>query len=144
MPEPDPSVIDFVRGQTRGILATIRRDGRPQLSTVAYAFDGRTIRSSITETRAKTKNLRRDPRAVFYITTPDFAGYLAIDSIAEFSDVTTSPTDAAADELVEVYRAIAGSEHPNWDEYRAAMVEQQRLVLRLPIGHTYGWTGPNS
>jgi PPOX class probable F420-dependent enzyme len=122
-----------------GTLATLKRDGRPQLSIVSYAYDAgrRLLRVSITDPRAKTRNLRRDPRASFQVNTPDGGGYAVAEGIAELSEVTTDPHDAAADELVEVYRAIAG-EHPDWVEYRAAMIEQRRLVLRLPIDRVYG------
>jgi PPOX class probable F420-dependent enzyme len=136
----DANLLALLHTQRNGILATIRRDGRPQLSTVSYTFDDNVIRASITDDRAKTKNLRRDPRAVFYVTKPDFSGYVAVDAQAELSAVATDPHDDATEQLVEVYRAIAG-EHPDWDEYRAAMIEQKRLVVRLTPSHVYGWAG---
>jgi PPOX class probable F420-dependent enzyme len=122
-----------------GVVTTLKRDGRPQLSNVSYTFDPgrRLIRVSITDGRAKTKNLRRDPRVSFYVSAPGFRAYVVAEGTAELTSVTTVPSDATADELVEVYRAIAG-EHPDWDEYRSAMVEDSRLVLRIPVTRVYG------
>lgn len=123
-----------------GALVTLKRDGRPQLSNVGYAYDEAAglIRMSITDTRAKTRNLRRDPRASLYLTSADMRGYLVVDCDTELTPVTTAPDDATADELVELYRTIAG-EHPNWAEYRAAMVTEQRLIAKLTIRHSYGF-----
>jgi PPOX class probable F420-dependent enzyme len=123
-------------------LVTLKRDGRPQLSNVGYTHDEATglIRMSITDTRAKTRNLRRDPRASLYLTSANWRNYLVLDGTVELTPVTTDPHDATADELVEVYRIIAG-EHPDWDEFRAAMVAEQRLVARFTVAHTYGFGG---
>jgi PPOX class probable F420-dependent enzyme len=122
-----------------GVVVTLKRDGRPQLSNVSYTFDPerRLIRVSITEGRAKTKNLRRDPRVSFYVSSPNFRSYVVAEGEAELTPVASSVDDATVDELVEVYRAIAG-EHPDWDEYRAAMIADQRLVLRIPVTRVYG------
>lgn len=125
-----------------GVLATIKRDGRPQLSNVTHFYDMEhdTIRISVTDTRAKTKNVRRDPRVSYHVAGQDGWSYAVVEGTAELSDVTTDPRDKAADELVELYRSIQG-EHPDWAEYRAAMVEQQRLVLRLRVQRVYGTAG---
>ena len=137
----DPALIELFARQPRGILMTIKRDGRPQSSVVVHAFDpdARTLRVSLTDSRAKTRNLRRDPRASYMVTAPDMWSYAVGDGRATLTPVTTDPHDATADALVELYRAIAG-EHPDWEEYRAAMVADQRLVLTLPLDHVYGWT----
>lgn len=122
-----------------GVVTTLKRDGRPQLSNVSYTYDPerRLIRASITDDRAKTRNLRRDPRVSFYVTAPDFRSYVVAEGDAELTPVASAPDDATVEELIEVYRAIAG-EHPNWDEYRAAMVADGRLVLRIPVSRVYG------
>jgi PPOX class probable F420-dependent enzyme len=122
-----------------GVLTTIKRDGRPQLSNVSYTFDpeSRVIRVSVTDGRAKTRNLRRDPRASFYVCAPDFRAYAVAEGDAELTSVASAPDDATVDELVDVYRAIGG-EHPDWDEYRAAMVADERLVVRIPVTRVYG------
>jgi PPOX class probable F420-dependent enzyme len=131
---------DLLAATNHGALVTLKRDGRPQLSNVGHTYDPATgvIRISVTDGRAMTANLRRDPRASYYVTTPDMGGYLIAEGTAELTPVTTAPDDATADELVEVYRAIAG-EHPDWAEFRAAMVEDHRLVIRIPVDRTYGW-----
>jgi PPOX class probable F420-dependent enzyme len=122
-----------------GIVTTIKRDGRPQLSNVSYTYDParRLIRASITESRAKTRNLRRDPRVSFYVAADDFRSYVVAEGDAELTPIAAAPGDATVDELVEVYRAIAG-EHPDWAEYRQAMVDDGRLVLRIPVTRVYG------
>jgi PPOX class probable F420-dependent enzyme len=120
-----------------GVLVTIKRDGRPQLSNVAYDFDGEVIRISVTDGRAKTKNLLRDPRASFHVANETFYSYAVAEGTATLSDVATEPDDDATNELVELYRAISG-EHPDWDEYRAAMISDKRRVVRIPVERVYG------
>ncbi|MEP6851917.1 MAG: PPOX class F420-dependent oxidoreductase [bacterium] len=136
----DPGLVRLLASSRRGVLGTIRRDGRPQLSNVDYAYDPERamVRVSVTDDRAKARNLRRDPRAVLHVTTPDLGAYVVIDGVATLSAVAGDPHDEAVNELVSVYRAISG-EHPDWDEYRAAMVADHRLVVRLPAGRGYGW-----
>ncbi|HEX3650093.1 MAG TPA: PPOX class F420-dependent oxidoreductase [Pseudonocardiaceae bacterium] len=123
-------------------LVTLKRDGRPQLSNIGYAHDEATglIRISITDSRAKTRNLRRDPRASLYLTSPDMRRYLVVDGTVELTAVATDPQDATVAELVDLYRTIAG-EHPDWDEFRTAMVAEGRLVARFTISHSYGFGG---
>jgi PPOX class probable F420-dependent enzyme len=138
MNEPDP-LLGLLASGHRGVLATIRRDARPQLSNVVHAFDPQTkiIRISTTADRAKTRNLQRDPRATYYVPGSDFWKFLVADTTAELSPVAQTDDDAVVDELVELYRAISG-EHPNWDEYRASMVKEQRLVIRLYVAGIQG------
>lgn len=132
----------FARDHRRGVLVTQKRDGRPQLSNVMYeaGADG-TVRVSITADRAKYKNLARDPRASLHVTSDDFWAYAVLEGDVELSPVATSPDDATVDELVAVYRAMAG-EHDDWDAYRAAMVQDRRLVVRLRPTHAYGMLPP--
>jgi PPOX class probable F420-dependent enzyme len=120
-----------------GVLVTIKRDGRPQLSNVTYVYDGERLRISITDGRAKTRNLRRDPRASLYVNGPNGRSYVVAEGTAELTPVATSPDDDTVEALVDYYRAAAG-EHPDWDEYRKAMVDQRRLLLTIPITHSYG------
>ncbi|MEV4413025.1 PPOX class F420-dependent oxidoreductase [Catellatospora sp. NPDC049609] len=130
-----------VIGRTgRGVLATVKRDGRPQLSNVDYLVRDGVIRFSSTDGRAKVRNLRRDPRASFYVTVPGGGSYAVAEGVAELSAVAADPHDAAVEELVEVYREIRG-EHPDWAEYRAAMVADARLVVRIRVDRLYGWLG---
>lgn len=124
----------------RGVLVTLKRDGRPQLSNVGYLYDAaaRVALISLTDDRAKTRNLRRDPRASFHVTTPDLGAYVVGEAVAELSPVAQDPDDPVVDQLVEHYRALQG-EHPDWSEFRAAMVSEGRLLARLPLTHAYGW-----
>jgi PPOX class probable F420-dependent enzyme len=135
----DDAAAELLSEQDKGVLVTLRRDGRPQLSNIVYGFDPTSgvIRVSTTADRAKVKNLRHDPRASLYVTTPDFWSYVVADGTADLSPVATSPDDATVDELVGLYRAISG-EHPDWDDYRKAMVADGRLVVRLHVESTYG------
>ncbi|HZO69899.1 MAG: PPOX class F420-dependent oxidoreductase [Kribbellaceae bacterium] len=139
----DPAdLLALVQDHGLGVLVTIKRDGRPQLSNVGYAYDAqaRRVRVSITDGRAKTANLRRDPRVSFYVNGPRGRSYVVLEGTASLSPVAAAPDDAVVDELVDVYRAIGG-EHPDWDEFRAAMVTDRRLVFTLDVDHVYGWDG---
>jgi PPOX class probable F420-dependent enzyme len=132
-------LLALLAGAHQGVLTTLKRDGRAQLSNVSYHYDPdtRLIRVSVTADRAKTKNLLRDARASFYVCAKDFRSYVVAEGDASLTPVAAAQDDATVDELVEVYRAIAG-EHPDWDEYRAAMVADQRLVVRIPVNRVYG------
>lgn len=124
----------------RGVLVTLKRDGRPQLSNVGYLYDemSRVAVISVTDTRAKTRNLWRDGRASFYVTTADLGRYAVGEGVAELSPVAHEPHDLVVDQLVDHYRALQG-EHPDWPEFRWAMVEERRLLLHLALTHAYGW-----
>lgn len=134
----DPALRDLLASGTKGVLVTLKRDGRPQLSNILYALGtDDVIRISVTDGRAKTANLRRDPRASLHVTSDDFWSYVVVEGDAELSPVAHDADDATVDELVELYRSLQG-EHDDWASYRAAMVADHRLVVRLPIGHLYG------
>jgi len=116
-----------VRDQHHAVLATMRRDGTPQLSPVTVGVDdaGRIIVST-RQTAYKTRNLRRDPRAWVCVLPDGFYGrWIQIAGTAEIVELPD-----AMEPLVEYYRGISG-EHPDWDEYRAAMVEQRRVLVRI-------------
>ena len=129
----------LLAGRWQGILVTTRKDGWPQLSNVNYAWDAKDqlIRISVTDGRAKTKNLRRNSRASFHVSSEDFWSYVVVDGQAELSAVAADPHDAAVEELIELYRAVHG-DHPDWDDYRAAMVRDRRLVVRVKPERAYG------
>jgi PPOX class probable F420-dependent enzyme len=122
----------------QAVLITLKRDGRPQSSNIVAAVgqDG-IVRISITADRAKYPNLQRDPRASLHVNRADFWAYAVIEGTVELSQVAADPGDATVAELVELYRSLSG-EHPNWDEYRASMVRDRRLVLRLHPERAYG------
>lgn len=135
----DDKLLALIADNSLGVLATIKRDGRPQLSNVTYRFDPRAvaIEVSVTEPRAKTRNLRRDPRASILVSSEDGWAYAVAEGDAELSPPAAAPDDPTVDALVDLYRAVAG-EHPDWDDYRAAMVTDRRVLLRLRIAHLYG------
>jgi PPOX class probable F420-dependent enzyme len=139
MTDLDPALTDLLAKHDQGVLATIRRNGRPQLSVVTYTYapSTRDIRVSITDGRAKTANLRRDPRATFEVTNSRGWGYAVAEGTAELSAVAERPDDAVVEELIDVYRTING-EHPDWDDYRAAMVRDRRIVLTIHVDRVYG------
>ena len=135
----EQALTDLIAGRWLGVLATIKRDGRPQLSNVVYSFDRDQglIRVSVTDGRAKTANLRRDPRASFQVSSDEGWAYAVAEVRAELTSVAERPDDPTVTELVELYRAVQG-EHPDWDEFRRAMVADRRLVLRLHVERIYG------
>ena len=135
----DDRHLAFVAERRWGVLATVKRDGRPQLSNVGYAYDPaqRLVRVSVTADRAKTRNLRADPRATLHVTSPDFWTWVAVEGTAELTPVAQDPNDATVEELIAYYRGISG-EHEDWEQYRTAMVADRRLVVRFSPEHTYG------
>lgn len=135
------TALEYAATRSRGVLATHKRDGRPQLSNMMYAVVDGEVRLSVTDDRVKTKNLQRDPRASVHVTSDDFWSYVVIDGDVGLTAVTTDPADDAAEMLRSTYRAISG-EHPDWDEYNQAMIDQRRLVIRLEPVHAYGVIRP--
>jgi PPOX class probable F420-dependent enzyme len=122
-------LLDFVRPRHDMILVTRRRDGSPQLSPVTGGVSGagRIVISSYPE-RAKLHNLRRDPVASVMVLSDDFGGpWVQVDGPAEVFDM---PSQEAEDGLVEYFRCISG-EHPDWDEYRQAMRDQGKSLIRI-------------
>ena len=120
---------EFVRKNHRAVLVTHRADGRLQTSPIVCAVhaDGR-IAISVTEARAKTKNLRRDPRATLCVVNDGFFGeWTQIHGTTEIVDMPD-----ALDGLKALYRAVAG-EHPDWDDYAAAMARDRRVLLLIDI-----------
>jgi PPOX class probable F420-dependent enzyme len=123
-----------------GVLVTLKRDGRPQLSNITYLYDGERIRISLTDDRAKTRNLRRDPRASLYVNGPRGRSYVVVEGKAELTSVAADEHDEVVEQLVAYYRDAAG-EHPDWDDYRRAMVADRRLLFTMTIDHAYGMAG---
>jgi PPOX class probable F420-dependent enzyme len=125
----------FLREHHHAVLTTFRSDGRPQLSPVVCAVDevGRVVVST-RETAMKTRNLRRDPRVALCVFTKDFFGpWVQVEGAAEIVELP-----AAMQLLVDYYRQVAG-EHDDWDDYRAAMHREGRVVVRFAITRA----GPN-
>ena len=121
--------LDFVRDHPRAVLVTRRRDGRPQTSpvTVGVADDDVLVISS-RETAMKVRNLQRDPAATLCVLSDGFFGpWIQVDGVVE-----VVPLPQAMDGLVDYYRRLSG-EHPDWDDYRAAMERERRVLLRLAV-----------
>ena len=97
------------------------------------------IRISTRAPLAKVHNLRRDPRASLHVPATRGSGYAVAEATASLSPVCADPRDATVEELIEVYRLVQGKEHPDWDDYRRAMVKDERLILRLQVERMYGW-----
>ena len=132
------TAVAFLREQRRSALVTLKRDGKPQLSNVLHLIgaDG-LIRVSITADRAKYHNLVREPWAALHATSPDFWKYAVVECAVDLSPVAAAPDDGTVEELVAYYRAANG-EHDDWDDYRAAMVRDRRVMARLRPVHGYG------
>lgn len=135
----DDKLLAVIAGNSLGVLATIKRDGRPQLSIVTYHFDPRALafEVSVQEPLAKTRNLRRDPRASILVSSEDGWSYAVAEGDAVLSPPAASPDDDTVESLIVLYRNVLG-EHPDWDDYRRAMVTDRRVLLRLSISHLYG------
>ena len=137
----DQHLLTFAARHNLGSLATIKADGRPQLSNVNYHLDGTLLRISVTDNRAKVVNLRRDPRASILVQGDGGWSYAVLEGTVSLTAVAQSPGDETVEELVELFRSIRGEDHSDWDEYREAMVNDDRLVARLRVEHTYGMVG---
>lgn len=122
-----------------GVLATIKASGIPQLSPVTPFYDrsAGVIYVSMTEGRAKTVNLRRDPRAALEVTSPDGWAWATAEGPVTLTGPGTDPHGPEVEALVDYYRSAAG-EHPDWDEYRSVMVSDRRVLMKLTVGRVYG------
>ncbi|MCX0270547.1 PPOX class F420-dependent oxidoreductase [Nocardia zapadnayensis] len=122
-----------------GVLATIKASGLPQLSPVTPYYDrtAEIIYVSMTEGRAKTVNLRRDPRAALEVTRADGWAWATAEGTVTLTGPGTDPHGPEVEALVDYYRKAAG-EHPDWDEYRAVMVSDRRVLMKLAVENVYG------
>ncbi|SDD37589.1 PPOX class F420-dependent oxidoreductase [Actinokineospora iranica] len=122
-----------------GVLATIKSDGRPQLSPVQPAYDraAGVIRVSTTDRTAKVANLRRDPRAALEVTSADGMAWATAEGTVTLVGPGVDPHGPEVQALVDYYRAAAG-EHPDWDEYRAVMVSDRRVLISIAVENVYG------
>lgn len=122
-----------------GVLATIKANGLPQLSPVTPYYDRAAdiIYVSMTDGRAKTANLRRDPRAALKVTRADGWAWATAEGTVTLTGPGTDPHGPEVEALVEYYRKAAG-EHPDWDEYRSVMVSDRRVLMKLSVQRVYG------
>ncbi len=136
------TALAFAAEHRHGVLVTLKRDGRPQSSNITYAVRdapaGSVAMISVTDDRAKTRNLRRDPRVSLHVNAPDFYSYAVLEGTASLSPVAAEPGDETCLLLREVYVAASGEEHPDWDEFDAAMVADRRLVVSVHAERAYG------
>lgn len=123
-------LVEFLRPRHHAVLITTKRDGRPQSSpnTCGVDTEGRIVISSYPE-RAKVTNIRRDPRVTLTVLSDEWNGpWVQVDGVAEVIDLPD-----AVEPLVEYFRCISG-EHSDWDEYRQAMIDQGKCLIRVTIG----------
>jgi PPOX class probable F420-dependent enzyme len=122
-----------------GVLATIKSNGMPQLSPVTpfYDEDAGVIYVSMTEGRAKTANLRRDPRASLEVTSSDGWAWATAEGTVTLTGPGTDLHGPEVEALVDYYRSAAG-EHQDWDEYRAVMVSDRRVLMAMTVDRVYG------
>jgi PPOX class probable F420-dependent enzyme len=122
-----------------GVLATIKSDGLPQLSPVTPFYDraADVVYVSMTEGRAKTANLRREPRAAFEVTSADGWAWATAEGSVTLTGPGTDPQGPEVEALVDYYRRAAG-EHPDWAEYRSVMVSDRRVLMALTVSRVYG------
>jgi PPOX class probable F420-dependent enzyme len=117
----------FAASVREGTLITLRRDGRPQSSDVHHAVAGDTIVFSVLPDRAKVYNVERDPRVVYHVSHE--GSYLSFDGTAVVSPIATETHGPAMDTLIDAFRAVSGKDHPDWDEFRDAMVRERRRAI---------------
>lgn len=128
--------LEFLQRHRNAVLATIRRDGRPQLSNVLTVYHGGKLLVSITETRSKYHNLVRDPRCTILMLGDNFWQYLAVDGHA-----TLTRLPEAQGLLREYYELASGGPHPDWEDYDRAMREERRVLLSITVDHMYPLSG---
>lgn len=129
---------DWLAERHQAVLVTLRADRSAQTSNVGYAILGGVAKVSVTDGRAKTHNLRRDPRAVLHVIGDTFWQYWSVRARAHLSPVSAEPGDAVGRELLALYQAISGP-HPDDDEFLRAMVDERRLVLTLDLESAVGF-----
>lgn len=124
--------MEYIAANNRGVMATIKRDGRPQLSHIVYTLDDDgLIKISVTEDRAKTKNARRDPRVSLNVVGENWYQYVVVEGTAGFIDEDPLPA------LRHVYERVAGGPHPDWDEFDQAMIDERRVIMTISIDRLY-------
>jgi PPOX class probable F420-dependent enzyme len=122
-----------------GVLATIKANGLPQLSPVTPFYDREAglVHVSMTEGRAKTANLRRDPRAALEVTSADGWTWATAEGAVTLTGPGATPDSPEVEALVDYYRKAAG-EHPDWAEYRQVMVADRRVLMTMTVEKVYG------
>ncbi len=132
--------LEFAADVREGTLITLRKDGRAQSSDVHHAVTDGTIVFSVLPDRSKVFNIERDPRVVYHVSHE--GSYLSFDGEAVVSPIATETHGPAMDTLIDAFRAVAKKEHPDWDEFRTAMVEQRRRVITVTPTSVVGLIRP--
>ncbi len=132
--------LDFAAGVQLGTIITLRIDGRPQSSDVHHAVVDGTIVFSVRPDRAKVFNIERDARVVYHVSHE--GSYLSFDGTAVVSPIATETHGPAMDTLIDAFRAVAKKEHPDWDEFREAMVRERRRAITVTPASVVGLINP--
>ena len=128
----------WVGERKHAVLITTKSDGSPQSSDVVYAVWDDTVVVSVTDGRAKTANMRRDPRIVVHITEPSSWSYVSLSGEAQLGEIAQEPGDEASNDLLAYFEDVSGEEHSDPDEYRQAMVDDKRLLVRFKPDRAVG------
>jgi PPOX class probable F420-dependent enzyme len=128
--------VPFLTEHQHGILATIKPDGRPHLTTITYGWNNGVIGISVTTSRVKTRNARRDARASLHVSEGAWS-WVVVEADVELGPVAREPGDPGMTALRELYEGIAGP-HPDWEDYDRAMIADERLVMTLRPVNVYG------
>ena len=134
---PD-KVRDFATQTHRGVLTTFRRNGAVQISIISCGPYRDGIAFTVTETRVKLKNLRRDPRCSLMVSNENWWGFVVLEGKATILSMDNTPPDEFRDALRDTYRTASGEEHSNWEEYDQAMKDDRRSVIIVVPDHIYG------
>ena len=132
------NVVEFAKTTHRGVLSTFRRDGSVQMSIISCGPFRDGIGFTVTEDRAKLKNLRRDPRCTLLVSRESWWGFVVLQGRAEIMSADNTGAEELRQALRDVYRAASGEEHPDWDEYDRAMVDDRRAAVVVVPEHVYG------
>ena len=133
---------ELLSQQRTGVVTTFRRDGRPQMSLVSLGLFDNGLAFTAPSTRAKAKNLGRDPRCGILVSRPDYRGYAAIEGHAEVRSSQNTDAEVLRQGLRDVYTSAAGREHPNWEEYDQVMKQEDRIVVIVRPGSIVGLNLP--
>ncbi|MFP6678837.1 MAG: PPOX class F420-dependent oxidoreductase [Dehalococcoidia bacterium] len=134
----DQKTLKFMTENHNAVLSTYRRDGATQMSIVTTGPYKDGVAFSTTENRAKLRNLERNPRCSLLVAQDNWWGYVVLEGVAEIISLKTTGAHELSDAMRDVYRAAAGKEHPNWDEYDEVMRQENRVGVVVIPNKTYG------
>ncbi len=134
----DDNLKKIVADNRRGVLTTFRRDGSAQMSIITCGPLEDGVAFSTTADRAKLRNLKRNPRCSLLVAREDWSAYIVLQGFARLLSPDNTDANQLRLALRDVFRTAAAMEHPNWDEYDRAMVEQKRSAVIVTPEHLYG------